>query len=89
MCAATAQPSLGSMLYFTDWSPTDARIGCVNLDTMEDEWLIPGWLHSAYRIAVDPLGGKMYWAEVYGWEIRRANLDGSAEELVTVTPGGG
>lgn len=82
-------PAFGAMIFFTDDYYTGWGIGCVNLDTMEDEWPIPDGLLSAYRIAVDPQDGKMYWTEIYAWEIRRANLDGTEEELVTVTPGGG
>ncbi len=66
-----------------------------DLETVTDE------LGDTRGVAVDPLGGKVYWAPASRAEIRRANLDGSEPEViyqgqlgettwdVAVDPGGG
>ena len=81
-------PTWASELYFTQWR-LDGAIHRVDLDTMEIETLIPSGLTYPYRIAIDPIGQRMYWTSTgtgTARTIQRANLDGS--ELETIVDSG-
>ena len=65
------------------WTEQDTgRIMRADLGTLAVEAVIPGGLVNPYRIALDPLGRKMYWTNVNGRQIQRANLDGSGIETI-------
>ena len=56
----------------------------VNLDGTNVEDLITTGLRTPYRIALDIVGGKMYWTDWDAFKIQRANLDGSnVQDLLT------
>jgi sugar lactone lactonase YvrE len=46
------------------------------------EDVIPSGLGTVSSLALDPDGGKMYWVDFSNAEIHRANLDGTAAELL-------
>ena len=65
------------------WTEQDTgSIMRADLGTLAVETVIPGGLVGPYRIALDPLGRKMYWTNVNGKQIHRANLDGSGIETI-------
>jgi len=73
-----------SDLYFTQWI-LDGAIHRADLDAMEIETLIPSGLTYPYRIAIDPIGQRMYWTSYGGTTartIQRTNLDGSELETI-------
>ena len=64
---------------------TQARYGRANLDGSNVEDLVaPVSGVQAHGIALDLVGGKMYWTEGRRGTIQRANFDGTnVEDLVT------
>ena len=64
-------------VYWTDIE--GGRIGRCKIDGTYWTWLIIG-LASPKGIAVDILGGRLYWSDDAG--IHRANLDGTGQELI-------
>jgi len=73
-------------MYFTTWE--QGGIWRANMDGTDVESLLDD---KTTAIAVDTYGGKLYWTSwAYGQdEIRRANLDGSGEEVVCLMGGAG
>ncbi len=78
-------------IYWTDQAEDGTRaILRADLDTFEVEPVIPNGLPGGARIAIDPVGGKMYWTTgrtSTGSEVYRANLDGSEMEAIAVFGG--
>ncbi len=73
-------------IYWT--SPgNDDRIQRANLDGSGIETLVSTDLRTPWGIALDLVGGKMYWTDKGADEIKRADLDGSNVE--TIVPIGG
>ena len=68
-------------IYWTNW--TEKKIQAANLNGSNVQDLVSTEFEP-YGIAVDPLGGKIYWTEGTGL-IRRANLDGSTPETLLST----
>ena len=80
---ANAQVAFNTM-FWTDTGPGSyAAITKANLDGTNEVDLVTTGVQSSYGIALDPAGGKMYWTDLVGDNIQRANLDGTGvEELV-------
>lgn len=73
-----------STLYWTDWSDGQmVGIKSADLDTLVIHDVIAGGLDYPYRLAVDPIGAKLYWTTAYAAKVQRANLDGSGVEVIT------
>ena len=70
-----------STLYYTHWD-WEGAIHCIDTDTMEIGTPIPTGVLYPFRIAVDPIGQKMYWLESYVAQVCRANVDGSEIEVI-------
>jgi len=77
-----ALDAAGGKMYWTD--PSGLLISRANFDGSAEEDLV--WGLPAAGIALDVAGGKMYWTDASP-TIRRANLDGSGIEDITL--GGG
>ncbi len=80
----------GGKMYWTDYGYSDEhgseKIVRANLDGSNIETLVTRseGLEGPWGIALDVVGGKMYWADKQGKKIVRANLDGTnIETLVT------
>jgi hypothetical protein len=86
---ACATPALASDLYWTEFAqpPATGGISRTDVEALVRQPVIPSGLPSPYRIAIDPIGQKMYWTSTQGGGLRRANLDGT--DLQTIVPGGG
>lgn len=75
-------PELGKMY----WLDQDAWVGSANLDGSDQGVLIDSVTHRG--VAVDVDAGKIYWStsiSMFRGQIRRANLDGSGQEIVVST----
>jgi hypothetical protein len=64
--------SFGQKIYFTG----EGMVRRANLDGTDVEVLVTGQ-QTPWGIAVDPLGGRMWWADRDTGKIQRADLDGS------------
>jgi DNA-binding beta-propeller fold protein YncE len=76
-----------SKIYIVSGSSGQGGIGRCDLDGTNREslvWISIGWPRG---IAVDPSGGKIYWADRIG-SVDRADLDGSNEETIVQTYAG-
>jgi len=64
------------------WTSLTFGIERANLDGSARELVLalPG--QNPQGVAVDPVGGKVYWADDNLFEIHRANLDGTAAEVI-------
>jgi hypothetical protein len=61
------------------------KIGCANLDGSDPEELI-GNLVFPHRIAIDETAGTIYWSNLSGGKIQRANIDGSnVQDVITLS----
>ena len=78
LCGAGV-PSFAQQLYWTD--VVNNTIHRSNLNGSGVVTLISTGLDRPDGITIDPVGGKIYWAE-QGGSIQRANLDGSGVELL-------
>ena len=87
ICLTAASPALADTIYWTDFGDNGTGgISRADTDTLEIETVIPDGLSTPYRIAIDPLGGKMYWTGyAFGGGVQRANLDGSEVESIVWT----
>jgi len=82
--AGVAVDSFGGKLYWTEagYNSQTPKIQRVDLDGINIQNLaIPGLVHPV-GIAVDPASGRIYWSDIGTQQIRRANLDGSGDEVV-------
>jgi hypothetical protein len=76
------------LIYWTDSGIVHGDIRRANFDGSGQQILVTT-IDEPSGLALDPTGGKMYWAD-YEYDIRRANLDGTGEQvLVTrIAPNG-
>ncbi len=83
------QPPIVSQLrhpfiYWTGWSTYTSKIQRANLDGSNVQDLVTQGVRYPSGIALDVVGGKMYWTDNGTDKIQRANLDGSnVQDLVT------
>ena len=64
-------------LYWTEWN----KIRRANLDGTSVEDVVTD-LSIPRNLTLDPRNGKMYWSELLGSLMKRANLDGSNSETI-------
>lgn len=78
---------------YNRWTSAKVQIKKVDLDGTNPVTLIPSHTGRLSNLQVDPLGGKLYWADKYSGpspppgtiitdDIKRANLDGSSVETI-------
>src|SRR5688572_925044 len=85
---AAATPAAGQQLYFSDLFNPDFETGHINRVNTNGTGFSPlvntgGGMRG---LDVDLQAGKMYWADVNAFRIRRSNLDGSGQEdLIQLT----
>jgi DNA-binding beta-propeller fold protein YncE len=80
LSAISAEPALGDVIYFTD-AANGGEIVRINSDGNGRTNLITN-LGSPQGIAVDPVGGMMYWANPTAGTISRANLNGTGATTI-------
>ena len=86
--AGMAIDAINKKVYFSDFEVTGSgAIWQMNLDGSGLTAIVSN-LTDPYGVAVDPSGGKVYWADDLG-NISRANLDGSSLETGIVNVPGG
>jgi PKD repeat protein len=86
--AGMAYDAVNKKIYFSDFEVTGTgNIWRMNPDGT-DLSAIASNLTDPYGVAVDPVGGKVYWVDDLG-NVSRANLDGSSPEIGLVNVPGG
>ena len=69
------------------WLEAGNRLARSDLDGTNIETLVSGIGAGDYGVAVNPAAGKVYWTQ--SSQIRRANLDGTSNELFVSSPASG
>jgi hypothetical protein len=82
----------GGQIYWTDWNgavPSATGLGDLKRANLDGTGLttLVGGLSYPFRVALDIAGGKVYYPS--NQQIRRANLDGSGEEILLPNAGQG
>ncbi len=92
LCALAGCLSLGvgsavaSTIYWTDYAADDSgAIYSLDSTTLASSPVIASGVSRGYRMAADTVAGQVYWTTVSGSGIYKANVDGSAMDLVLAT----
>jgi hypothetical protein len=81
---AAAQQTRADSIYWTDEIDSRPRLGNIrraNRDGSGPALLVKGQL-DCFGVALDVSGGKMYWTDEDGGDIRSANLDGMGRQTI-------